>query len=27
MDQYQARLVTFLNDGDFHTDIDENGSR
>eukprot|EP01051_Picozoa_sp_SAG22_P033597 SAG22_NODE_14795_length_364_cov_18.898113_1_plen_28_part_01 len=26
MDQYQARLVTFLNDGDFHTDIDENGS-
>eukprot|EP01051_Picozoa_sp_SAG22_P039667 SAG22_NODE_21001_length_260_cov_60.875776_1_plen_37_part_10 len=22
----QARLVTFLNDGDFHTDIDENGS-
>eukprot|EP01051_Picozoa_sp_SAG22_P025271 SAG22_NODE_7407_length_742_cov_4.936236_1_plen_23_part_10 len=23
MDQYQARLVTFLNDGDFHTDIDE----
>eukprot|EP01051_Picozoa_sp_SAG22_P033449 SAG22_NODE_14653_length_368_cov_13.550186_1_plen_25_part_10 len=25
MDQYQARLVTFLNDGDFHTDIDENG--
>eukprot|EP01051_Picozoa_sp_SAG22_P041373 SAG22_NODE_22826_length_186_cov_30.724138_1_plen_26_part_10 len=26
MDQYQARLVTFLNEGDFHTDIDENGS-
>eukprot|EP01051_Picozoa_sp_SAG22_P041010 SAG22_NODE_22438_length_198_cov_214.626263_1_plen_54_part_10 len=26
MDQYQARLVAFLTEGDFHTDINENGS-
>eukprot|EP01051_Picozoa_sp_SAG22_P015696 SAG22_NODE_2088_length_3030_cov_7.531900_7_plen_40_part_00 len=26
MDQYQARLVTFLNDGDFEGDFNENGS-
>eukprot|EP01051_Picozoa_sp_SAG22_P013232 SAG22_NODE_1458_length_4379_cov_5.524766_1_plen_28_part_10 len=26
MDQYQARLITFLTEGDFHTDFNENGS-
>eukprot|EP01051_Picozoa_sp_SAG22_P018712 SAG22_NODE_3232_length_1842_cov_4.887550_3_plen_87_part_01 len=25
-DQYQARLITFLTEGDFHTDFNENGS-
>eukprot|EP01051_Picozoa_sp_SAG22_P012091 SAG22_NODE_1227_length_5094_cov_5.898298_5_plen_49_part_00 len=26
MDQYQARLITFLTDGDFGGDFNENGS-